>query len=159
MRLEDTMGEGFMLCAIEMGSVRFGIDTRRIREVLGVTRVQQVPLARPFIAGMVAYRGDVLTAVSLRALLGMPRYEEPSCLLVMDGEGQWNGGAEPFGLMVDFVGGVIAVGEDLLARNPPPLEERLRRIFQAAFCDRLGLIVQLDTDRMRPELLMAGELN
>ncbi len=152
-----TTRDDLMLCALETGSFRFGIDTRRIREVLGVTHVQRVPLAPRFIAGVVAYRGEVLTTVSLRALLALPPFAGDSCLLVLDGDVQWNGDAEQFGLMVDTVGGVVAVEEDLLASNPPPLQEHLRQLFQAAYRGRAGLIVQLDPDRMRPERLMLME--
>ncbi len=50
---------------------RFGIDTRKIREVLGERDLQRVPMAPAFIAGVVPYRGEVLTTVNLRALLGL----------------------------------------------------------------------------------------
>jgi purine-binding chemotaxis protein CheW len=157
MTTPDTTGEDLMLCAIETGGFSFGIDTRRIREVLGVTPVQKVPLAPHFISGMVSYRGEVLTTVSLRALLAMPPYECESCLLVLDGLMRRNGEAEQFGLMVDRVGGVVAVGEDLLANNPPPIAEWLRCLFQAAYRGRTGLIVQLNPEQMRPEKLMLPE--
>lgn len=158
MRGIESIAEGLILCALETGGQSFGIDTRCIREVLGDTPVQRVPLAPPFIGGIVSYRGELLTAVSLRALLGMPPFEKVSALLVLDGELQWNGEAEQFGLMVDAVGGVVPVGENLLADNPPPLEEHLRRLFQAAYRARFGLIVQLDPERMRPERLIAADV-
>lgn len=157
MTVPETTGEDLMLCAFETGGISFGIDTRRIREVLGGTLIHKVPLAPHFIAGMVSYRGEVLTTISLRALLAMPPYGGESCLLVLDGPVQWNGDAEQFGLMVDTVGGVVAVGRDLLANNPPPLNEHLRRVFQAAYRGKAGLIVQLDPERMRPERLMLPE--
>ena len=145
--------EGLMLCGLEADGQSFGIDTRRIREVVGVTPVQRVPLAPACIAGMVSYRGEVLTTVSLRALLGMEPKRGLSCLLVLDGDVTWDGGAEQFGLMVDGVGGVVAVDDDLLASNPPPLEERLKRLYKAAYRVRAGLIVELDPERMRPGVL------
>jgi chemotaxis signal transduction protein len=53
------------------GTGLFGIETRQIREVLGTTTPQRVPLAPEYIAGVVPYRGEVLTTVSFRALLGL----------------------------------------------------------------------------------------
>jgi hypothetical protein len=59
------------LCSLYAGSEMFGIDTRKIREVLGERELQRVPMSPAFIAGVVPYRGEVLTTVDLRALLGM----------------------------------------------------------------------------------------
>ena len=61
------------ICSLRVGTGLFGIDTRQIREVLGTTAPQRVPLAPEYIAGVVPYRGDVLTTVSFRALLGLER--------------------------------------------------------------------------------------
>jgi len=62
------------------------IDTRQIREVLGTTAPQRVPLAPEYIAGVVSYRGEVLTTVSFRALLGLECRAGSNCILVFDGE-------------------------------------------------------------------------
>jgi purine-binding chemotaxis protein CheW len=52
------------LCSMFAGNESFGIDTGKIREVLGKRELQKVPMAPAFVAGVVPYRGDVLTAVS-----------------------------------------------------------------------------------------------
>ena len=62
---------GVSLCSLCAGSGLYGIDTTQIRKVLGHTTPQRVPLAPEYIAGVVPYRGEVLTAVSLRVLLGL----------------------------------------------------------------------------------------
>ena len=67
------------LCSLYAGSESFGIDTRKIREVLGERDLQRVPMAPAFIAGVVPYRGEVLTTVNLRALLGMERTRGGLC--------------------------------------------------------------------------------
>ena len=59
------------LCSMFAGEESFGIDTSKIREVLGKRELQRVPMAPAFIAGVVPYRGEVLTTVNFRALLGM----------------------------------------------------------------------------------------
>jgi purine-binding chemotaxis protein CheW len=57
------------LCSLYAGGETFGIDTKKIREVLGQRDLQRVPMSPLFIAGVVPYRGEVLTTVNLRALL------------------------------------------------------------------------------------------
>ncbi len=102
----DTMS----LCSINAGGEMFGIDTRKIREVLGERELQQVPLSPSFVAGVVPYRGEVLTAVNLQSLLGMDAESGGCCVLVMeDLEGD-----ERFGLVVDSIGGVVTVSQQML---------------------------------------------
>jgi purine-binding chemotaxis protein CheW len=109
------------LCSLYAGSEIFGIDTRKIREVLGQREPQRVPMSPPFVAGVVPYRGEVLTAVNLRALLGMEEHTG-GCVLVMEDEAA----AERFGLVVDAVGGVVTVSERSFEANPCTLEARGR---------------------------------
>src|SRR5208283_2648754 len=101
------------ICSLRVGTGLFGIDTRQIREVLGTTAPQRVPLAPEYIAGVVPYRGEVLTTVSFRALLGLECRAGSNCILVFDGEQN----QERFGLIVDGVSGVIAVEPSALEAN------------------------------------------
>jgi purine-binding chemotaxis protein CheW len=142
-----------MLCSLSVGGQMYGIDTRKIREVLGIRVVQRIPLAPKYIAGAVSYRGEVLTTVSLRALLGMPTIAVETWVIVVDGEAKRQGSAEQFGLMVDAVGGVTMVTRDLLRENPPALSETYRGLCCGAFRTPEGLLVELDPERLRPERL------
>jgi len=116
------------LCSLYAGSETFGIDTRKIREVLGERDLQRVPMSPLFIAGVVPYRGEVLTTVNLRALLGMDTHAGRSCVLVMEDEE----GAERFGLVVDSVGGVVTMSRHAL---------------------EAGLMVRLDPQKLCPSRL------
>ena len=139
--------EDVALCWLTVETRLFGIDTRQIREVLGPRTVQTVPLAPAFLAGVLAYRGEVLTAVSLRSLLGLPPCLQESCVLVLDG------GGNPFGLVVDRVGGVVQVEAMSLAANPATLDVSSKALSCGAYRVPEGLLVQLDADRLRPEHL------
>ena len=72
--IEGEMEETVSVCSLRAGTGLFGIDTREIREVLGATVPQRVPLAPEYIAGVVPYRGEVLTTVCFRMLLGLERW-------------------------------------------------------------------------------------
>ena len=138
------------LCSLYAGSESFGIDTRKIREVLGKRELQRVPLAPLFIGGVVPYRGEVLTTVNFRALLGMGEYSGTSCVLVLDDDE----GTERFGLVVDEVGGVVTVNRRMLEANPSTLEARCKWLFDGAYKMQTGLMVQLDPQKLRPSRLM-----
>jgi chemotaxis signal transduction protein len=60
------------VCSVRVGETLYGIPIAHVLEILGKPATQPVPLAPPFVGGLVHYRGEVLTAVSLRRLLGMP---------------------------------------------------------------------------------------
>ena len=142
------------LCSMFAGSESFGIDTRKIREVLGKRDLQRVPMAPAFIGGVVPYRGEVLTTVDFRALLGMGEHTEASCVLVLEDED----GDERFGLVVDAVGGVVTVNRNMLEANPCTLESRGKWLFDGAYKMETGLMVQLDPQKLRPSRLAEAGL-
>jgi purine-binding chemotaxis protein CheW len=142
------------LCSLRAGNGLFGIDTRKIREVMGKTTPQRVPLAPEFVAGVVPYRGEVLTTVSLRALLGLERGVGATCVLVLDDEDN----EERFGLMVDGVGGVVAMLPDALEANPSALDARSLALFDGAYRMETGLMVRLEPRQLRPSRLAESGL-
>jgi purine-binding chemotaxis protein CheW len=132
----------------------FGIDTLQIREVLGTTVPQLVPLAPQYIAGVVPYHGEVLTTVSFRALLGLSEHAGKNCVLVIGGKED----KEPFGLMVDSVGGVVLMERNALQENPSGLDARSQELFDGAYRMPSGLMVHLDPHRLRPSRLAQSEM-
>ena len=142
------------LCSMFAGSESFGIDTKKIREVLGKRDLQRVPMAPAFIGGVVPYRGEVLTTVDFRALLGMGEHTDASCVLVLEDED----GEERFGLVVDAVGGVVTVNRTMLDANPCTLDAREKWLFDGAYKMPTGLMVQLDPQKLRPSRLAEAGL-
>ncbi|MGA1983238.1 MAG: chemotaxis protein CheW [Acidobacteriaceae bacterium] len=142
------------LCSVRAGSELFGIETRQIREVLGASTPLRVPLAPEYIAGVVPYRGEVLTTVSLRALLGLEKGSPTGCVLVFDDE-QNN---ERFGLLVDAIGGVATLARNTLEPNPSTLDASSMALFDGAYRMQPGLMVRLDPQRLRPSQLARNEL-
>ncbi len=140
--------ESASICSLLADGRLYGIDTRRIREVLGNKTLERVPLAPAYIGGVLPYRGDVLTVVSLRALLGLEPAAKPGCVLVLKSVEE-----EPFGLMVDSVGGVVMLGQDAFTANPSTLDEIGRNLYSGAFRLNKGLLIQLDPERLRPSRL------
>jgi purine-binding chemotaxis protein CheW len=147
-------GDTLSICSLRVGTGLFGIDTRQIREVLGSTAPRRVPLAPPYIAGVLPYRGDVLTTVCFRALLGMEKDSKTNCVLVFGDEQS----EERFGLMVDGIGGVIAVEPSALEANPSGLDARSQELFDGAYKLPSGLMVRLDPQRLRPSRLAESGL-
>jgi len=152
LHLED---DSISFCSMFAGGQTFGIDTSKIREVLGPRELQHVPMAPCFVAGIVPYRGDVLTVVSFRALLGLlPEVLETGCVLVLEDQEE----KERFGLMVDSVGGVVTVDNRTHEMNPSTLDRQSRWLFAGAYKRESGLMVKLDPQRLRPSRLAEANL-
>jgi len=140
------------LCSVRAGAITFGVPIMRILEILGAPATQPVPLAPSFIGGLVHYRGEVLTAVSLRSLLDLPEYESASDVLVIESPGGC------FGLLVDAVGEVMTVLPEWMEANPSTLDDRRKRLFAGACKLKDGLLVMLDPDRLNPDRMDSMQL-
>jgi purine-binding chemotaxis protein CheW len=132
------------MCSVRLGQTLFGVPISHILEIVGSARPQPVPLAPPYVGGLVHYRGDVLTTVSLRQLLGMPPKEGPQDILVLESKGGC------FGLLVDSVGEVLTVSSADHEPNPSILDERRRALFAGAYKLKDSLLVMLDPERLDP---------
>jgi len=137
------------MCSVRVGHTLFGIPITHILEIVGGTRPQAVPLAPAFVGGLVHYRGDVLTTVSLRQLLGLPEQEGRQDIIVLESSGGC------FGLLVDSVGEVLTVAQSDHEPNPSILDERRRALFAGAFKLKDSLLVMLDPERLDPMRLAA----
>jgi purine-binding chemotaxis protein CheW len=146
--------ETVSICSLRVGAGLFGIDTRQIREVLGSTRPQRVPLAPKYIAGVVPYRGEVLTTVCFRVLLGLESIGGAGCVLVLDSEDA----NERFGLIVDGVAGVVTMARSALQPNPSALDAHCIALFDGAYKMPSGLMVRLDPMRLQPSRLAESGL-
>jgi purine-binding chemotaxis protein CheW len=132
------------VCSVRLGTTLFGVPIRHILEIVGAARPQPVPLAPGFVGGLVHYRGDVLTTVSLRELLGLPPREGAQDILVLESAGGC------FGLLVDSVGEVLTVSSADYEPNPSILDERRRALLAGAYKLKNGLLVMLDPERLDP---------
>jgi purine-binding chemotaxis protein CheW len=132
------------MCSVRLGQALFGVPISHILEIVGGARPQPVPLAPSFVGGLVHYRGDVLTTVSLRQLLGMPPKEGAQDILVLESKGAC------FGLLVDSVGEVMTVSSADHEPNPSILDERRRALFAGTYKLKGSLMVMLDPERLDP---------
>ena len=132
------------MCSVRLGKTLFGVPITHILEIVGGAHPQPVPLAPGYVGGLVHYRGDVLTTVSLRHLLDLPPREGSQDILVLESSGGC------FGLLVDSVGEVLTVSSADHEPNPSILDERRRALFNGAYKLKDSLLVMLDPERLDP---------
>jgi len=132
------------VCSVRLGETWFGVPITHILEIVGSARPQPVPLAPAFVGGLVHYRGDVLTTVSLRQLLALPPREGAQAILVLESTGGC------FGLLVDTVGEVLTVSSADHEPNPSILDQRRKALFAGAYKLKEKLLVMLDPEKLDP---------
>ncbi len=114
-----------------------GISVTQVREVLPPQPITRVPLAPPYVAGLLNLRGQIITAVDLRCRLGLPpRGPDESFMNIIVEDGD-----ELFSLVADSVGDVIAVAMEKFADAPPTLDETWKRCCDGVFRLQKGLLV------------------
>ncbi len=132
------------VCVVRLGHSRFGVPIHCILEIVGSTCPLPVPLAPEYVGGLVHYRGDVLTTVSLRRVLGLGASDAPQAVLVIEGA------VGCFGLQVDALEDVLRPLAADYEPNPATLDNRRRMFFAGSYKLRPGLLVMLDPGQLDP---------
>ena len=129
---------------VTIAGQRFGIPVLSVQDVLTEQRLTHIPLAPPEIAGALNLRGRTVTAIDVRIRLGLePREEGVSCMNVVV---EYDG--EPYSLMVDAVGDVLALSDDEYEANPITLDPVWREIADGLYRLEEGLLVVFDVSRL-----------
>lgn len=127
-----------------IGGQLFGLPISRVQDVFMPERLTRVPLAPADVAGVLNLRGRIVTAVNMRARLGLPNEESdrPPMAVGVDLRG------ESYGLLIDSIGEVLKLSNDSREVNPVNLDPRMARM--AGGVHRLDgqLMVVLDVDRV-----------
>jgi purine-binding chemotaxis protein CheW len=137
------------VCSVRVGDTWYGVPIAHVLEILGKPATQPVPLAPYFVGGLVHYRGEVLTAISLRRVLGMEAAPGPEDVLVFESSDG------PFGMFVDSVGEVMQVSAAEYEPNPATLDSRRQSLFGGAWKLKERLLVTLEPERLHPMRLAA----
>ena len=129
---------------VTIGGQLFGIPVLQVQDVLGPQRITRVPLAPPEVAGSLNLRGRIVTAIDIRARLG---------LVCGDGEAARmsvvvDHGGELYSLMVDQVGEVLSLSAASYERNPATLDQRWRDVSAGIFRLDGTLLVVLEVSRL-----------
>jgi len=137
------MNEPVQFCTFLVGGRLFGVDVTRVQEVIRYQEMTRVPLASAVISGLINLRGQIVTAIEMRARLGLPERpprDLPMNVVVRAAEG-------PVSLLVDEIGDVIEVGDESLERVPPTMSAAARELISGVHKLEGQLLLVLDTDR------------
>jgi purine-binding chemotaxis protein CheW len=136
------MTEGFV--TVTTAGHHFGFRLERVRDVFVPRGLSSVPLAPPEIAGVLNLRGRIVTAIDLRARLGLkPRDDRAQSLAVgIERRG------ELYGIVVDQVGDVLHLARSSLEPNPVNLDRRWAGVCAGVHRLQRDLLIVLDVDKV-----------
>ena len=127
-----------------IGGQLFGMPISRVQDVFMPERLTRVPLASSDVAGVLNLRGRIVTAIDMRARLGLPKNEDGKPPMAVGVELR----GESYGLLIDSIGEVLKLPDNGREVNPVNLDPRMAKM--AAGVHRLDgqLMVVLDVDRV-----------
>ncbi|MEO7733127.1 MAG: chemotaxis protein CheW [Kofleriaceae bacterium] len=130
-------------CTFLVGGLFFGLEVTCIQEVIRAQPLTVVPLSSSVIAGLINLRGQIVTAIDLRARLGLPPRDpdqRPLNVVVRTSDG-------PVSLLVDEIGDVIEVEAASFERPPDTLGDEARELIRGAYKLKGRLLLVLDPVR------------
>lgn len=117
-----------------------GLPVLRVHDVIRLQALTRVPGSPPMVAGVMNLRGRIVTAIDLRARLGLPPREggRPMCMVIEHG-------GQPYALVVDAVGDVVSVSAESHDGNPVTLSPVWSAVASGVYrLDELMVAIDID---------------
>jgi purine-binding chemotaxis protein CheW len=130
-------------CTFVVGDGLYGVDALRVQEIVQARGTTRVPLAPPAVTGLMNLRGQIVTALDMRARLGLPARNERLATIVVVHSAD---GA--VGLAVDDIGDVIEAPHEDFEPPPDTLRGAVRSFAVGAYKLAGRLLLALDLDRI-----------
>ena len=123
----------------------FGIPVLKVQDILVPDKIAPVPLAPPEVRGSINLRGRIVTVIDVRTRLGLSGSA---------GEGVRGMGVtvetghDLYTLLVDSVGDVIGLSQDLYESNPSTLDQSWMEFADGVFRLQDKLMIVLNTEHL-----------
>jgi len=122
----------------------FGVEVKKVQEVIRFQEMTRVPLAHPVVKGLINLRGQIVTAIDLRRRLGLR--ERAAADLPMNVVLRHDDGA--VSLLVDEIGDVLEVEDESFELSPGTLAGEARELIRGVYKLQGRLLIALDTERV-----------
>ncbi len=128
----------------QVGELLCGADVDSVQEVLRQQVLTPVPLASPVTPGLIHLRGQILTAIDLRAVFNLPpraTNQASVCVIVQEHD---SGGS----LVVDRIGEVLEVADDAIRETPSHWKGATRTYIRGVVDHANELLLLLDASKL-----------
>jgi purine-binding chemotaxis protein CheW len=137
------MSDTKQFCTFFANGLYFGVEVLKVQEVIRYQEMTKVPLAPPMIQGLINLRGQIVTAIDLRRRLGLEADTSdhlPTNVVVRSDDGAVS-------LLVDEIGDVVEIRDDIYERPPETLKGVARELVQGVYKLKERLLLILDTEK------------
>lgn len=132
------------LCTFTLDGLLFGVEVVNVQEVIRYQEMTKIPLASAVVRGLINLRGQIVTAIDMRARLGLPALAEdhqPMNVVLRTGDGVVS-------LLVDEIGDVLELDGRDFERPPETLSGVFREVLTGVYKLQSGLLLLLDGERI-----------
>lgn len=129
---------------VRLGDQLLGIAVLDVQDVLNAQSITPVPLAPDWVAGVLNLRGRIVTAIDLRARLGLPERTDGARTNRMSVVIEQNDA--PYSLLIDEIGEVLSLDEKRFEKNPVTFSAIWKEVAKGVYRLDDELMVVLDVD-------------
>jgi purine-binding chemotaxis protein CheW len=122
----------------------YGLPLEQLREVARLTRLRRVPGAPSGVAGLVNLRGEIICALDVRTILGLPARgaADPAIFVAL------RGFDDPLGLVVDSIADIYSIDPGQIESPPATWPAERAACFVGTVRVPEGLMGLLDLNRL-----------
>jgi purine-binding chemotaxis protein CheW len=132
------------IATFHVGNLLLGVNIDAIQEINRQLDVTKVPHAPGTVLGVINLRGEVVTVVDIRTLLGMEKREiidKCRCVVIHSQD-------ELIGVLVDSVADILPIPENQIEPAPANIDGVDGRFFQGVHAMDNGVVVLLDVEQL-----------
>jgi purine-binding chemotaxis protein CheW len=137
------MASSCQFCTFLVDGILLGVDVLDVQEVIRHHEMTKVPLAPTVVRGLINLRGQIVTAIDLRARLGLrsrPSGELPMNVVVRTEDGAVS-------LLVDEIGDVLEIDDDSFEKPPETIKGAARELIDRVSKLNGRLLLALDVKK------------
>jgi purine-binding chemotaxis protein CheW len=138
------MTDSRQLCTFALQGLHFGVEVVSVQEVIRYQDMTKIPLASSMVRGLINLRGQIVTAIDMRARLGLPAIsneQQPMNVVLRTNDGVVS-------LLVDEIGDVLELDGGEFERPPETLSGVFRDVVLGVYKLEARLLLLLDVERI-----------
>lgn len=137
------MAQIHQFCSFYLDNLMFGVELKKVQEVIRYLEITEVPLAPRVVSGLMNLRGQIVTGIDLRRRLDLadrPENTQPMNVVIRSEDGAVS-------LLVDEIGDVVEVTEESFEHPPETLQGKVREVILGVHKLEKQLMHVLNTEK------------